>query len=64
MRESSQHSPSVGLVSYQELSQCWLLSVREVMLFARKYSIPSECLQSEPKKKRNGFDSVIDGFGG
>lgn len=35
----------VGLASYQELSQCWLLSAREVMIFAKKYlSVFFKCL--------------------
>lgn len=35
------------------------------MRFAGKYhSLPFECLSSEPKKNRNGFDSIIDRSGG
>ena len=35
----------VGLASYQELSQCWLLSAREVMIFAKKFlSVFFKCL--------------------
>lgn len=35
----------VGLAGYQELSQCWLLSAREVTIFAKKYlSVFFKCL--------------------
>lgn len=59
IREKLLAQPGVGPVSYQQLSHCWLLSVREVMIFVRKYHpILFKCLGSEPKKNRDGFDCV------